>query len=381
MFKPFRKNDPALNLLNKVMVDLPSPSSISLWWNLGSLLGLCLAIQIASGIFLSFHYCVSVDQSFDSVVHIVQEAMWGWTLRALHVNGGTCFFVCLYIHMGRGLYYGNYANFHTWASGVVLFILTMATAFLGYILPWGQMSFWGATVITSLFSAVPYIGSELVEWLWGGFSVGGPTLVRFYSLHFIVPFIIAGLTMIHLLYLHQGGSKNPLGLSSDVDKIPFHPYYSVKDILGFVFVLFFLIYLSFFYPYMLCEADNFLDANPLVTPTHIQPEWYFLFVYAILRAVPNKLGGVVALVSSLLIFFLVPYLHLGKFQGMSLYPLSQLLFWSFVGNFFLLTWIGARPVEDPYIFLGQVFSLYYFMFFFLNPIFQKVSDLTYQKSV
>nr|YP_009489706.1 cytochrome b [Falcidens halanychi]AWH02133.1 cytochrome b [Falcidens halanychi] len=374
MFSSLRKTHPLLKIVSNVMVDLPSPSSISLWWNLGSLLGVCLVIQVVSGLFLSFHYCPSAELSFDSVVHIMQNVNLGWLLRSVHVNCGTFFFICLYIHIGRGIYYGSYMSVFTWSVGVVLFIMTMATAFLGYVLPWGQMSFWGATVITSMFSAIPYIGGGLVQWLWGGFAIGEVTLVRFYSLHFLLPFVICAVTMIHILFLHQGGSNNPLGLDSNADKIPFHPFFSVKDLMGFSSTLFFLFYLSYYWPVFLCEADNFFYANPLVTPSHIQPEWYFLFVYAILRSIPNKLGGVMALLMSIVILFFMPFMHFGKFLSNGMYPLCQIFFWVFVADFFLLTWIGARAVEAPYIFLGQVFTGVYFGFFLLLPVAHLYSD-------
>nr|AWL21409.1 cytochrome b [Psilodens balduri] len=374
MLKPQRKEQPLLKLVSGVMVDLPSPSSISLWWNFGSLLGVCLIIQIVTGLFLSFHYCVSSDLSFDSVVFIVQNINYGWVLRNIHVNCGTLFFLCLYAHIGRGMYFGSYMNFYTWSVGVILLVMVMATAFLGYILPWGQMSFWGATVITSMFSAVPYVGTILVQWLWGGFAVGEATLVRFYSFHFVLPFIIAAVTMVHIMYLHQSGSNNPLGLSSTADKVVFHPYFSVKDVMGVLFVILFLVYISFYWPVFLSEADNFIDANPMVTPTHIQPEWYFLFVYAILRSVPNKLGGVVALCASILILFFMPLFHISKKMSNSFYPLCQGFFWCFVVNFFLLTWIGAREVASPFVGLGQMFTFFYFCFFFVMPFLQYFSD-------
>nr|YP_003434437.1 cytochrome b [Chaetoderma nitidulum]ABM69281.1 cytochrome b [Chaetoderma nitidulum] len=374
MYKPLRKSNPLLSIINNTIVDLPSPSSISLWWNMGSLLGLCLVVQIVTGLFLSFHYCPSAPMSFDSVVHMVQDVSHGWLLRSVHVNGGTLFFFCMYIHIGRGMYYGCYLSTMTWVVGVVLLVLVMATAFLGYVLPWGQMSFWGATVITSMFSAVPYVGANLVEWLWGGFAISGVTLVRFYSLHFLVPFVIVGVTMIHILFLHQKGSMNPLGLDSNVDKVLFHPFYSTKDIMGFFCVFILLIYLSVYWPVLLCEADNFYYANPLVTPTHIQPEWYFLFVYAILRSIPNKMGGVMALLMSILVLLFLPFLHGGKFLSNSMYPIYQILFWSFVVNFFLLTWVGACPVEVPYIMLGQSLTLFYFNFLIWSPIIRYCSD-------
>nr|ACL99808.1 cytochrome b [Haliotis tuberculata] len=374
MHKPIRKVHPVLKVVNSSLVDLPTPVNLSVWWNFGSLLGLCLVVQIATGLFLSMHYSAHVELAFSSVVHISRDVNYGWLLRAIHANGASWFFICIYIHIGRGMYYGSHLNVHGWNIGVVLLLLTMATAFLGYVLPWGQMSFWGATVITNLFSAIPYIGSELVQWMWGGFAVDNATLVRFFSLHFLVPFAIAGMTILHLLFLHEAGANNPLGLNSDGDKVPFHFYHTIKDLVGFLVLLFFLMLLVLFDPFLLGDPENFIPANPLVTPVHIQPEWYFLFAYAILRSIPNKLGGVVALAMSVVILFVVPLFHSGKSRSFCFYPLNQVLFWCFVGILFILTWIGACPVKPPYEGIGQVFTVLYFVYYLASPALQMMWD-------
>nr|YP_007624694.1 cytochrome b [Tachycineta stolzmanni]AEX37425.1 cytochrome b [Tachycineta stolzmanni] len=355
-----RKNHPLLKIINNSLIDLPTPSNISTWWNFGSLLGLCLITQIATGLFLAMHYTADTSLAFASVSHICRDVQFGWLIRNLHANGASFFFICVYFHIGRGIYYGSYLNKETWNIGVILLLALMATAFVGYVLPWGQMSFWGATVITNLLSAIPYIGQTLVEWAWGGFSVDNPTLTRFFALHFLLPFIIAGLTIVHLTLLHETGSNNPLGIPSDCDKIPFHPYYSTKDILGFALLLILLATLALFSPNLLGDPENFTPANPLATPPHIKPEWYFLFAYAILRSIPNKLGGVLALAASILVLFLMPLLHTSKLRSMTFRPLSQILFWTLVTNFLILTWVGSQPVEQPFIIIGQLASLSYF---------------------
>nr|AFN70697.1 cytochrome b [Tephrodornis gularis]QNH73823.1 cytochrome b [Tephrodornis virgatus] len=355
-----RKNHPLLKIINNSLIDLPTPSNISIWWNFGSLLGLCLTMQIVTGLFLAMHYTADTSLAFNSVAHICRDVQFGWLIRNLHANGASFFFICIYLHIGRGIYYGSYLNKETWNIGVILLLALMATAFVGYVLPWGQMSFWGATVITNLLSAIPYIGQTLVEWAWGGFSVDNPTLTRFFALHFLLPFVIAGLTLVHLTFLHETGSNNPLGIPSDCDKIPFHPYYSVKDILGFALMLVPFITLALFSPNLLGDPENFTPANPLATPPHIKPEWYFLFAYAILRSIPNKLGGVLALAASVLVLFLVPLLHKSKQRSMTFRPLSQILFWTLVANLLVLTWIGSQPVEHPFIIIGQVASFTYF---------------------
>nr|AJW59751.1 cytochrome b [Cyanistes ombriosus]AJW59762.1 cytochrome b [Cyanistes ombriosus]AJW59765.1 cytochrome b [Cyanistes ombriosus]AJW59790.1 cytochrome b [Cyanistes ombriosus]AJW59803.1 cytochrome b [Cyanistes ombriosus] len=355
-----RKNHPLLKVINDALIDLPTPSNISAWWNFGSLLGICLVTQIITGLLLAMHYTADTSLAFTSVAHTCRNVQFGWLIRNLHANGASFFFICIYFHIGRGIYYGSYLNKETWNVGVILLLALMATAFVGYVLPWGQMSFWGATVITNLFSAIPYIGQTLVEWAWGGFSVDNPTLTRFFALHFLLPFVIAGLTLVHLTFLHETGSNNPLGIPSDCDKIPFHPYYSTKDILGFALMLILLVSLALFSPNLLGDPENFTPANPLSTPPHIKPEWYFLFAYAILRSIPNKLGGVLALAASVLVLFLMPLLHTSKQRSMTFRPLSQILFWTLVANLLVLTWVGSQPVEHPFIIIGQLASLSYF---------------------
>nr|AAB48976.1 cytochrome-b [Cyanolyca viridicyanus] len=355
-----RKNHPLMKIVNDSLVDLPTPSNISAWWNFGSLLGICLIMQIITGLLLAMHYTADTSLAFTSVAHTCRYFLFAYLIRNLHANGASFFFICIYLHIGRGFYYGSYLNKETWNIGVILLLTLMATAFVGYVLPWGQMSFWGATVITNLFSAIPYIGQTLVEWLWGGFSVDNPTLTRFFALHFLLPFVIAGLTLVHLTFLHDTGSNNPLGIPSDCDKIPFHPYYSVKDLLGLALMLTPLIALALFSPNLLGDPENFTPANPLATPPHIKPEWYFLFAYAILRSIPNKLGGVLALAASVLILFLIPLLHVSKQRSMTFRPLSQVLFWILVTDLLILTWVGSQPVEHPFIIIGQLASFAYF---------------------
>nr|AEL17397.1 cytochrome b [Paradoxornis atrosuperciliaris atrosuperciliaris]AHY88001.1 cytochrome b [Paradoxornis atrosuperciliaris] len=355
-----RKNHPILKIVNDALIDLPTPSNISSWWNFGSLLGMCLITQIITGLLLAMHYTADTSLAFSSVAHMCRDVQFGWLIRNLHANGASFFFICIYFHIGRGFYYGSYLNKETWNIGVLLLLTLMATAFVGYVLPWGQMSFWGATVITNLFSAIPYIGQTLVEWAWGGFSVDNPTLTRFFAIHFLLPFVITGLTLVHLTLLHETGSNNPLGIPSDCDKIPFHPYYSTKDVLGFALMFIPLATLALFAPNLLGDPENFTPANPLATPPHIKPEWYFLFAYAILRSIPNKLGGVLALAASVLVLFLMPLLHTSKLRSMTFRPLSQILFWTLVANLLILTWVGSQPVEHPFIIIGQLASFSYF---------------------
>nr|YP_009104423.1 cytochrome b [Aeneolamia contigua]AFV32126.1 cytochrome b [Aeneolamia contigua]ASR18202.1 cytochrome b [Aeneolamia contigua] len=373
MYKSLRKKK-LMKIINSMMIDLPAPMNISSWWNFGSLLGLCLMIQVTTGIMLAMHYNANINNAFESISHICRNVNNGWLIRTLHANGASLFFMCMYIHVGRGLYYGSYKFLTTWITGVIIMLTTMATAFLGYVLPWGQMSFWGATVITNLLSAIPYIGKMLVNWIWGGYAVDNPTLTRFFTLHFMMPFLIMGLAGLHIFFLHQTGSNNPLGINSNNDKIPFHPYFSIKDIMGFIVVITIYVTLTMTEPYLLGDPDNFSPANPLNTPTHIKPEWYFLFAYAILRSIPNKLGGVIALLMSILILLFVPMLKNSKFQSMTFYPVSQMLFWIMLSTIIMLTWIGARPVEEPFIKTGMTMTWMYFLYFIIEPITTKMWD-------
>ena len=353
-------------MINGSIIELPTPSNIRYIWNFGSLLGTCLIVQIVRGLFLAMHYGCDVRIAFYRVNHIIRDVNLGWLLRAVHRNGARIFFICLYLHMGRGIYYGSYNYSHVWAVGCSILLLTMATAFLGYVLPWGQIRFWGATVITNLFSAIPYVGHEIVYWIWGGFAVDNASLTRFFALHFLLPFIIAAFRAVHLFFLHLTGSRNPLGVRSNIDKIKFSIYFRWKDILGMVLMLQLLILISIFNPWVLGDPENFIPANPLVTPIHIQPEWYFLFAYAILRSIPNKLGGVVALALSVAVYYIIPALVNSRVKSNQFLPMNKFMFWVLVGLVLILTWIGARPVENPYIIIGQILSLMYFSWFFLN---------------
>nr|ADA72097.1 cytochrome b [Pachytriton brevipes] len=360
-----RKTHPLLKIINNSFIDLPTPSNISYWWNFGSLLGICLITQVITGLFLAMHYTADTQSAFSSVAHICRDVNHGWLMRNIHANGASFFFICIYLHIGRGLYYGSYMFKETWNIGVVLLLLVMATAFVGYVLPWGQMSFWGASVITNLLSAIPYVGSSLVEWVWGGFSVDKATLTRFFAFHFLLPFLIAGMSIIHLLFLHETGSNNPTGIPSNQDKVSFHPYFSYKDLLGFLLALLTLVLIALVVPNLLVDPENFIPANPLMAPPHIKPEWYFLFAYAILRSIPNKLGGVIALLMSILILMFIPMLHTSKQRSLMFRSTSQILFWLLVANTLILTWIGGMPVEPPFTEIGQVASVLYFLLFII----------------
>nr|AKQ12981.1 cytochrome b [Pachytriton granulosus] len=360
-----RKTHPLLKVINNSFIDLPTPSNISYWWNFGSLLGVCLITQIITGLFLAMHYTADTQSAFSSVAHICRDVNHGWLMRNIHANGASFFFICIYLHFGRGLYYGSYMFKETWNIGVILLLLVMATAFVGYVLPWGQMSFWGASVITNLLSAIPYVGGSLVEWVWGGFSVDKATLTRFFAFHFLLPFLIAGVSIIHLLFLHETGSNNPTGVPSNQDKISFHPYFSYKDLLGFLLALLTLVLIALIVPNLLVDPENFIPANPLMAPPHIKPEWYFLFAYAILRSIPNKLGGVIALLMSILILVFIPMLHTSKQRSLMFRSTSQILFWLLVANTLILTWIGGMPVEPPFTEIGQIASILYFLLFII----------------
>nr|ABK60335.1 cytochrome b [Coelognathus flavolineatus] len=347
---------------------LPVGSNISTWWNFGSMLLACLTLQTMTGFFLAIHYTANINLAFSSIMHIMRDVPHGWIMQNMHAIGASMFFICIYIHIARGLYYGSYLNTNLWLSGVTLLITLMATAFFGYVLPWGQMSFWAATVITNLLTAIPYIGTTLTTWLWGGFSINDPTLTRFFALHFILPFIIMSLSSIHIMLLHTEGSNNPLGTNSDIDKIPFHPYHSYKDTLMLTIMITILFSIMSFTPNVFNDPENFSKANPLVTPQHIKPEWYFLFAYGILRSIPNKLGGTMALIMSIAILMTTPFTHTSHMRSMIFRPLSQLMFWTMVATFITITWAATKPVEPPFTFIGQTTSSMYFLFFMMNPV-------------
>nr|UOU85043.1 cytochrome b [Silo pallipes] len=373
-FLSLKSTHPILKILTNSLINLPAPSNISFWWNMGSLLGLCLIIQILTGLFLTMNYTPNIEMAFDSVNHIYRNVNYGWFIRTMHANGASFFFIIMYFHIGRGIYYESFMLKLTWSVGVMIFLLTMMTAFMGYVLPWGQMSFWGATVITNILSAIPYLGLDLVQWIWGGFSVNNATLNRFFMFHFILPFIIIAFFIIHLMFLHQTGSNNPLSINNNSDKIPFHPFFTLKDLLGFFILLFILMMLTIYKPFMLSDPDNFIPANPMVTPIHIQPEWYFLFAYAILRSIPNKLGGVIALLMSIMILFILPFTFNKNIRGNQFYSMNKILFWNFLFIFFLLTWLGACQMDPPYTEISQLMTILYFLYFLINPIISLIWD-------
>lgn len=354
-------------VLNNHLIDYPTPINFNYFFGFGLLAGLMLTIQILTGIFLAMHYTPHIDLAFNSVEHIMRDVNHGWLLRYIHANGASFFFIIVYIHIFRGLYYGSYITprEYLWCSGVVIFILMMATAFMGYVLPWGQMSFWGATVITNLFSAIPFIGKNIVDWLWGGFAVDNPTLNRFFSLHFTLPFVIVGAVLIHLTLLHEIGSNNPLGVTLKVENVSFYPYFYVKDLFGFIIFLFVFFIFIFYYPNSLGHPDNYIEANPMKTPLHIVPEWYFLPFYAILRSIPNKIGGVIAMFGSLLVMLLIPFINSSEVRSSAFRPLFKITFWLLILSFFLLGWVGQMPVEYPYTEIGVVCMFYYFSFFLI----------------
>ena len=359
------KKHPFVWLINSHIVDYPTPSNLSYFWNFGALAGMCLLVQILTGIALAMHYTAHVDLAFLSVEHIMRDVNGGWLLRYAHANGASMFFIIVYIHIGRGLYYGSYAEPRTfvWVMGVIILILMMATAFMGYVLPWGQMSFWGATVITNLFSAFPLVGSKIVTLLWGGFSVDNATLNRFFSLHYLLPFAIAGASIVHIAAVHQDGSNNPLGISSLSDKVSFFPYFFIKDALSFIAFIIFFSFFVYFSPNTLGHPDNYIEGNPMVTPEHIVPEWYFLPSYAILRSIPNKLIGVIALFASLLVLLALPIVNTSELRSSLYRPIHQKFFWLLVADFLLLGYIGQQTPETPFIEIGQIASVYYFAYF------------------
>lgn len=357
--------------LNNHLVDYPSPINLSYFWSFGSLAGICLVIQIISGILLAMHYTPHVDYAFFSIEHIMRDVNNGWIIRYIHANGASMFFILIYIHIYRGLYYGSYQypRQRLWISGIILFILMMATAFMGYVLPWGQMSFWGATVIINFFSTIPFIGNEIVKLLWGGFSVDNPTLNRFFSLHYLIPFLLVFFVIIHLLLLHENGSNNSLGISSNTYKISFYPYFYVKDLYSLLnFFVFFALFV-FFQPNILGHPDNYIQANSLSTPAHIVPEWYFLPFYAILRSIPNKDGGVFLMALSLIVLLFTPYLTLSYIRSSIFRPFYQKIVLLLLINTIILGWIGQKPVEYPFLQIGLFGTFYYFCFFiFFLPL-------------
>lgn len=354
-------------VVNNHLIDYPTPINLNYFYGFGSLAGIMLVIQILTGIFLAMHYTPHIDLAFNSVEHIMRDVNNGWLIRYTHANGASFFFIVVYIHIFRGLYYGSYITPREslWCSGVVIFILMMATAFMGYVLPWGQMSFWGATVITNLFSAVPLVGKDIVDWLWGGFAVDNPTLNRFFSLHFTMPFVIAGVVLIHLVLLHEVGSNNPLGLTLKTENIPFYPYFYTKDLFGLMVLLLVFFTFIFYYPNTLGHPDNYIEANPMKTPLHIVPEWYFLPFYAILRSIPNKIGGVIGMFGSLIILLTIPFTNSSEIRSTAFRPIFKICYWLLVVAFFLLGWVGQMPVEYPYTEIGVVSMIYYFFFFII----------------
>jgi quinol-cytochrome oxidoreductase complex cytochrome b subunit len=376
--------DATLSFIDSHIINYPTPINLNYMWSFGSAAGICLVIQIVTGIFLAMHYTPHVDYAFNSVEHIMRDVNNGWLIRYLHANGASMFFIVVYLHIFRGLYYGSYMypRGTLWASGVVIFLLMMATGFMGYVLPWGQMSFWGATVITNLFSAIPVVGPSIVEWLWGGFSVDNATLNRFFSLHYLMPFVIAGVTVVHLSLLHKEGSNNPLGINTNLETIPFYPYFYVKDLLFFFIFLAVFSFFLFFYPNTLGHPDNYIPANPLVTPPHIVPEWYFLPFYAILRSIPDKLGGVAAMGGAIVILLFLPILNTSKIRSSKFRPIFRFLYWFWVADFIILGWIGQKPVESPYIEVGVCATIFYFVFLLiLIPVVGLIEEFLLKQSI
>ena len=368
------------NYLDNHLVYYPSPMNINYFWGGGSLAGICLGIQLITGIFLAMYYTPHIDYAFLSIEHIMRDVQYGWFIRYMHANGASFFFILVYFHIARNLFYGSYIKPRQalWNSGVIILLLMMATAFLGYVLPWGQMSFWGATVITNLFSVIPQIGQDLVQWLWGGFSVNNATLNKFFSLHFVLPFVITAMVFLHLILLHKAGSSTPLGITPETKIMNFYPYFYIKDVFGVICMFFLLIYVISYHPNMFGHPDNYILANPMVTPAHIVPEWYFLPFYAILRSVPDKLGGVIAMAGSILAFLFLPILDVYNVRSSIFRPYYKILFWFFILNSSLLGWLGQKPVEDPYILLAQCVTVLYFLFFLLVPLISLIEDEKYK---
>jgi ubiquinol-cytochrome c reductase cytochrome b subunit len=350
------KSNSLLGLVNSYVIDSPQPANLSYAWNFGSLLATCLGIQIVTGIILAMHYTPNVDLAFVSVEHIMRDVNYGWMIRYIHANVASFFFIFVYLHIGRGLYYGSYKSPRVlpWSIGVIILVLMMGTAFLGYVLPYGQMSLWGATVITNMLSAIPWIGQDFVQFVWGGFSVNNATLNRFFSLHYLLPFLLAALAIMHLMTLHTNGSSNPLGVSSNTDRLPMHPYFIFKDLVTILLFFLALAVIVFYLPNLLGHSDNYIPANPMQTPPSIVPEWYLLPYYAILRSIPNKLLGVVGMLGSLLILLAMPLLDTSRVRGSQFRPLMRFAFWVFVTDFFLLMYLGSQHAEEPYITIGAI---------------------------
>jgi ubiquinol-cytochrome c reductase cytochrome b subunit len=361
------KRNSFLSIVNSYLIDSPQPSNISYMWNFGSLLGICLVIQIATGVFLAMHYTPNIDLAFVSVEHIMRDVNYGWMIRYLHANTASFFFTFVYLHIGKGLYYGSYKapRIALWSIGVIIFLVMIITGFLGYVLPWGQMSLWGATVITNLLSAIPWIGKDLVEFIWGGFSVDNATLNRFFSLHYLLPFILAALVVMHFIALHEHGSNNPLGTTGNADRLYMYPYFIFKDMVSWFLFLLVLALFVFFAPNAMGHPDNYIPANPMQTPASIVPEWYLLPFYAILRSVPDKLGGVLAMIGSILILLAMPILDTSRIRGSAFRPLMKLAYWLFVVDFLILFWCGGQHVEEPFITLGQIATVFYFAWFLI----------------
>ena len=361
------KSQILLRLVNSYLIDSPEPANLSYLWNFGSLLGTCLVLQILTGIFLAMHYQPHVDFAFNSVEHIMRDVNNGWAVRYTHANVASFFFIFVYAHIARGLYYGSYKSPRVllWSIGVIILIVMMATAFLGYVLPYGQMSLWGATVITNLLSAIPVFGQDLVELIWGGFSVSNATLNRFFSLHYLLPFLLAALVVAHLIALHTHGSNNPNGISVNGDRYAFHPYFIFKDLVTILFFFLVLSIMVFYYPNFLGHSDNYIPANPMQTPASIVPEWYLLPFYAILRSIPNKLLGVIAMFGSLLILLVLPYTDLSRVRGNQFKPFMKFAFWFFVVDFIILMWIGSQHPNSPYVEIGQIATAFYFAWFLI----------------
>ena len=364
--------------LDSHVIHYPTPISLTYAWSFGSLAGICLVIQMISGIFLAMHYTPNIELAFNSVEYIMRDVPNGWLIRYIHANGASMFFIVVYAHIGRGLYYGSYMEPREllWCSGVILLLLMMGTAFTGYVLPWGQMSFWGATVITSMVTAIPVAGQPIVQWLWGGYTVGNPTLNRFFSIHFFLPFLIAGVSLIHLALLHKEGSNSPIGSDTGIDDVAFYPYFLYKDVFALSCFLLFFAFFVLYFPNVLNHPDNYIPADPLQTPAHVVPEWYFLPFYAILRSIPHKAGGIIAMGAAILILLAIPFINTSFIRNTTYRPVFKFFFWLFIADYIILTWIGQMPVRNAFIFVGQVATVYYFAFFIIIiPVIGKIETL------